>query len=129
METSVSFFLFCQLKPLLPSALGGGLGRPRRSGIPSPEGERRMRNSHLKVLHFDLESSDKLLLRMNLQPNQIPYKIPQPNNMGLVRYVLAISVLLIAIMLSALIGLVIHVLIELPLQKRLLQANTFIIGK
>lgn len=39
METSVSFFLFCQLKPLLPSALGGGLGRPRRSGIPSPEGE------------------------------------------------------------------------------------------
>ena len=57
METSVSFFLFCQLKPLLPSALGGGLGRPRRSGIPSPEGERRMSNSHLKVLHFDLESS------------------------------------------------------------------------
>ena len=44
-------------KPLLPSALGGGLGRPRRSGIPSPEGERRMSNSYLKVLHFDLESS------------------------------------------------------------------------
>ncbi|WP_289756052.1 hypothetical protein, partial [Muribaculum intestinale] len=38
-------------------ALGGGLGRPRRLGIPSPEGERRMTNAHLKVLHFDLESS------------------------------------------------------------------------
>ncbi|WP_278435077.1 hypothetical protein, partial [Muribaculum intestinale] len=25
--------------------------------IPSPEGERRMTNAHLKVLHFDLESS------------------------------------------------------------------------
>jgi len=24
-----------------PSALGGGLGRPRRWGIPSPEGERK----------------------------------------------------------------------------------------
>ncbi|PWB00838.1 hypothetical protein C5O23_11465, partial [Duncaniella muris] len=42
---------------LLLSALGGGLGRPRRLGIPSPEGERRMTNAHLKVLHFDLESS------------------------------------------------------------------------
>ena len=42
---------------LLLSALGGGLGRPRRWGIPSPEGERRMSNSKLKVLHFDLESS------------------------------------------------------------------------
>ena len=57
METSVSFFLFCQLKPLLPSALGGGLGRPRRLGIPSPEGVRRIVDSYLKVLHFDLESS------------------------------------------------------------------------
>ena len=59
-ETSVSFFLFCKLKPLLPSALGGGLGRPRRSGIPSPEGVRRMTNSYIKVLHFDLESSYEL---------------------------------------------------------------------
>ncbi|ROT05682.1 hypothetical protein EEL42_09495, partial [Muribaculaceae bacterium Isolate-100 (HZI)] len=42
---------------LLLFALGGGLGRPRRLGIPSPEGERRMTNAHLKVLHFDLESS------------------------------------------------------------------------
>ncbi|WP_290089882.1 hypothetical protein, partial [Paramuribaculum intestinale] len=25
--------------------------------IPSPEGERKMTNAHLKVLHFDLESS------------------------------------------------------------------------
>lgn len=57
METSVSFFiLYCQYV-LLTSALGGGLGRPRRSGIPSPEGERRMSDSYLKVLHFDLESS------------------------------------------------------------------------
>ncbi|WP_303027521.1 hypothetical protein, partial [Duncaniella muris] len=56
-ETSVSFFiLYCQYVLLL-SALGGGLGRPRRLGIPSPEGERRMTNAHLKVLHFDLESS------------------------------------------------------------------------
>ena len=46
----------CQYVLLL-SALGGGLGRPRRLGIPSPEGERRMTNAHLKVLHFDLESS------------------------------------------------------------------------
>lgn len=42
---------------------------------------------------FFIFAPDKLL-RMNLQPNQIPYKIPQPNNMGLVRYVLAISVLI-----------------------------------
>lgn len=56
-ETSVSLFiLYCQYVLLL-SALGGGLGRPRRLGIPSPEGERRMTNAHLKVLHFDLESS------------------------------------------------------------------------
>ena len=71
METSVSFFLFCQLKPLLPSALGGGLGRPRRSGIPSPEGERRMRNSHLKVLHFDLESSFSVSNNPNNPPSGI----------------------------------------------------------
>ncbi|WP_290379051.1 hypothetical protein, partial [Duncaniella muris] len=58
-ETSVSLFiLYCQYVLLL-SALGGGLGRPRRLGIPSPEGERRMTNAHLKVLHFDLESSVK----------------------------------------------------------------------
>ncbi|PWA99988.1 hypothetical protein C5O23_14095, partial [Duncaniella muris] len=49
---------------LLLSALGGGLGRPRRLGIPSPEGERRMTNAHLKVLHFDLESS--LEARLNI---------------------------------------------------------------
>jgi len=56
-ETSVSLFiLYCQYVLLL-SALGGGLGRHRRLGIPSPEGERRMTNAHLKVLHFDLESS------------------------------------------------------------------------
>ena len=53
---SLFFFLYC-LYTLLQSALGGGLGRPRRSGIPSPEGVRRMTNSYIKVLHFDLESS------------------------------------------------------------------------
>lgn len=37
-----------------------------------------------------------------------------------------LSTLLIAIILSALIGFIIHVLIELPLQKRLFQAKTFI---
>ncbi|WP_205961083.1 hypothetical protein, partial [Paramuribaculum intestinale] len=51
---------------LLLSALGGGLGRPRRLGIPSPEGERRMTNAHLKVLHFDLESSQKMHFRPQL---------------------------------------------------------------
>ncbi|WP_289702817.1 hypothetical protein, partial [Muribaculum intestinale] len=48
-------FLYCLF--FYRFALGGGLGRPRRLGIPSPEGERRMTNAHLKVLHFDLESS------------------------------------------------------------------------
>jgi len=41
----------------LRAGVGAGLARPRRLGIPSPEGERRMTNAHLKVLHFDLESS------------------------------------------------------------------------
>ena len=65
-ETSVSLFiLYCQYVLLL-SALGGGLGRPRRLGIPSPEGERRMTNAHLKVLHFDLESSVMAVMSMNV---------------------------------------------------------------
>ncbi len=66
-ETSVSLFiLYCQYVLLL-SALGGGLGRPRRLGIPSPEGERRMTNAHLKVLHFDLESSNSAIFMFSRQ--------------------------------------------------------------
>lgn len=31
---------------------------------------------------------------MILKPNKVPYRTPQPNNMGVVRYVMAFSVLI-----------------------------------
>ena len=37
---------------------------------------------------------EPIIDKMNLKPNRVPYNIPMPNNMGVVRYLLAISVVI-----------------------------------